>query len=252
VTDADIVNFTAAAGAEIDRVFRTAMGAAGRLGGSGLRDRHGAGWGEQLIEFRTVLAAPDGTVTPAGFAEVTRYRNAASTEASGVRAVDRGAISHDAHGVIRATAAGYRFLDDLYATQAAALASHWAGLDSVVCRLTPLMGRLVARASEDPILRVGAFTTMTPNFEPADTPDSVLLLNRMSALRYDRSDAHAVAWRSIGLAADEMVAIQTAGGPQRDAIEARTNETAAQPFQILDFTQRIEFLADLRSMSVLA
>ena len=182
----------------------------------------------------------------------TRVQWPSLTDASVVRAVDRGAISHDAHGVIRATAAGHRFLDDLYATQAAALATYWAGLDSVVCRLTPLTGRLVARASEDPVLRVGTLTAVTPNFEPGGTPVCLLLLNRLSALRYHRSDAHAAAWRSMGLTADEMVAIQTAGGPERNTIEARTNEIAAPAFQILDLTERLEFLADLRSMSVLA
>ncbi len=248
--DAGLVDFVAAAGAEIDRLFRAAMGACARSGGAGLRDRYGAGYGELLIDFRTVLAAPDGVVTAAAFAEVVRYHNAADIDSLVRRAEDRGAVIRDDNGLIQATPAGHAFLDDLYATQADALIPLWASASSTVGRLAAITGDLVVAATLRPPLSVGAFTAMTPNYEPVGTPATVLLLNRLSALRYHRSDAHAIAWRSAGLSAAEMEAIQKSRGARRDAIEARTNEIAAAPFRILSEDHRQTFLADLRSMPV--
>lgn len=248
--DAALVGFVAAAGAEIDRLFRAAMGACARSGGMTLRDRYGAGYGELLIDFRSVLAAPDGVVTAAAFAEVMRYHHAADVESLIRRAEDRGAVIRDEAGRIRATPTGRAFFDDLYAAQADALGSLWADADESLARLTATTGGLVAAASLHPLLRVGAFTAMTPNYEPAGTPAGVLLLNRLSALRYHRSDAHAIAWRLAGLSAAEMEAFQESGGSRRDAIESRTNEIAVPPFRILADDRRATFLADLRSMPV--
>jgi hypothetical protein len=240
----------AAAGVEIDRLFRAAMAACARWGGAGLRDRYGAGYGELLIDFRTVLAAPGGTVTAAAFAEVMRYHDAADIESSIRRAEDRGAVTRYDDGRIRATPTGHAFLDDVYAAQADALGSLWAGASKTVGRLAAITGDLVVAASSHPLQSVGAFTAMTPNYEPVGTPAAVLLLNRLSALRYYRSDAHAMAWRSAGLSATEMVATQEAGGARRDAIEARTNEIAAAPFRIVAEDRRSTLLTDLRSVPV--
>ena len=248
--DARLVGFVAAAGAEIDRLFRAAMGACARSGGAALRDRYGAGYGELLIDFRTVLAAPDGSVTAAAFAEVMRYHDPADIESSIRRAEERGAVIRDDDGQIRATPTAHDFLDDLYAAQADTLGSLWPAAYRPLARLTAITGEIVDAASRHPLLPVGAFTAMTPNYEPVGTPATVLLLNRLSALRYHRSDAHAIAWRSAGLSATEMVAIQESGGSHRDAIEARTNEIAAAPFRILAEDRRASFLADLRSMPV--
>jgi hypothetical protein len=92
---------------------------------------------------------------------------------------------------------------------------------------------------------------MTPNHEPLGTATSVLLLNRLSALRYHRSDAHAAAWREAGRTAREMLALQEAGGPERDAIEARTNEIAAPIFAVLRPEDREPFLAALAELTAL-
>ena len=240
-----LVAFTAAAGAEIDRLFRAAMAAAGRAGGPGLRSRHAAAHGV-LIEFRTALVRPDGFVSAACLAETTRYRDPGSVEAELIDAVDRGAIIRDADGTIRPTVAGHAFLGDVYATQALALASRWP--DEVCARVSAIALELVAAAAAAPVMREGAFAAMTPTWEPPGTPATVLLLNRLSALRYHRSDAHATAWREAGLTATQMIALQDAGGPMRDAIETRTNEIASPPFAILDDRAGELLLSDIRSL----
>jgi len=56
------------------------------------------------------------------------------------------------------------------------------------------------------------------------------------------------AWREAGLTAVEMLAVQEAGGPRRDAIEARTNEIAAPIFAVLRPGDREPFLAALAEL----
>jgi len=248
-TDAADVAYAAAAGAAIDRTFRAAMRHCGRRGGPGLRERHGPGMGEVLIDFRTTLARPDGAVTAAQFAEVTRYLGATDAEASLVAAVERGAITRATDGTISAAAAGRAFLADVYKAQAVALDEAWAAHGSTVTAAAGSAGALVAAASTAPIYPAGAFAAMTPNHEPAGAPPSVLLLNRLSALRYHRSDAHAAAWREAGLTAATMVDLQEAGGPERDAIEERTDELAAPIFAVLRPEDREPFLAALAELT---
>jgi hypothetical protein len=244
----DTVAFAAEAGAAIDRTFRAAMRYAGRRGGPGLRDRHGPRMGEVLIDFRTTLARPGGAVTATQFAAVTRYLDAAEVEASLARAVERGALTRDADGTITAADAGRAFLTDLYEAQAAALDAAWAAHGPAVDAAAHWAGSLVAAATAAPVQAAGALAAMTPNHEPAGTPTSVLLLNRLSALRYHRSDTHAAAWRAAGLTAAEMVRWQEGGGPERDAIEARTNEVAAPIFAVLRPGDRGPFLAALAEL----
>jgi hypothetical protein len=254
--EASLVAFTAEAGKWIDRVFRDAMRAAGIRGGAGLRERHGPGYGLVLIEYRTALGWPDGVVTPRGIAETTRYRDPSEVEAEVDAAAGRGSITRDADGAVRATAGGHAFLDDLYATQAVTLAAHWSGLDASVSRLAAVTRTLVESATDRPVMPDGTFATMTPNWETPGASDAVLLLNRLSAMRYHRSDAHAVAWRAAGLTAAAMVALQESvgageldGHSRRDVIEARTNEIAAAAFGAVDLAMRGQFFGDLRSLA---
>jgi hypothetical protein len=254
--EASLVTFTAEAGKWIDRVFRDAMRAAGIRGGAGLRERHGPGYGLVLIEYRTAMGWPDGVVMPRGIAETTRYRDPSDVEAELDAAVGRGSITRDADGAVRATAGGHAFLDDLYATQGTALAVHWSGLDAPVSRLAAVTRTLVESATDRPVMPDGTFATMTPNWEPPGTSDAVLLLNRLSAMRYHRSDAHAKAWRAAGMTAAGMVALQESaaanesnGQSRRDVIEARTNEIAAAVFGAVDLAGHGEFFGDLRSLA---
>ena len=257
--DAGLVAFTAAAGRWIDLVFREAMRAAGTRGGAALRERHGSGYGNVLIEYRTTLAWPNGVVTARGIAETSRYRDPATVDAELAAAAERGSIERDVDGSIRATAGGHVFLDDLYATQEAVLAAYWDGRDAFVSRLAAATLTLLDAGMVRPAMPDGAFAAMTPNWEPPGISPSVLLLNRLSAMRYHRSDAHATAWRAAGLTAAEMVSLQESATPaattgesaraRRDAIEARTNEISAAAFDSVHPADRAGFLRDLQALS---
>jgi hypothetical protein len=238
------VTDVAAVAAAIDETFRGAMRTCGIRGGPALRERHPAGFAAMLVEFRTALAGPDGCVSMADFAEVIRYRDPVEEKAGLVAAVERGSILRGPDGAFRATSAGRDFLTDLYASQASVLATLWSDAGATLSRVAGTLADLVAAAATRSD-RPGCFHAMEPAFEPPGIGACVLVLNRLSALRYARSDAHAAAWRAAGLSAAEMVALQEAGGPDRDRIEMRTNELTAPVFAGADLER---LTTDLRSL----
>jgi hypothetical protein len=249
VSDVDLVAYTEAVAAEIDRAFRQAMAVAGRRGGHGLRDRHPTGFAPELVEFRTSLGWPDGQVSAEDFAEVVRYDDRARRDQSVVASVERGALARDDDGTIRATTAGRAFVDDLYRTQTGILAQAWAGHDQRLRRLAPVLGDLVRVAASSAEIP-GTFRAMEPAYEPDGVGTPVLVLNRLSALRYMRSDKHAKAWRETGLTAVEMVQLQATDDSRKHQIERRTNELSAPVFAGLTDGERSQLLDDLRALTI--
>lgn len=249
VSDVDLVAYTEAVAAEIDRAFREAMAVAGRRGGPGLRDRHPAGFAPELVEFRTSLGRPDGRVSAEDFTEVVRYDDPARRDQSVVASVERGALVRDGDGTIRATAAGHAFVDDLYRTQTGILEQAWAGHDERLRRLAPVLSDLVRSAASVAEIP-GTFRAMEPAYEPDGIGTPVVVLNRLSALRYMRSDKHAKAWREAGRTAAEMVQLQAMDDARKDRIERRTNEFAAPVFARLTDDERSQLLGDLRALTI--
>ncbi|MEV2237870.1 hypothetical protein [Micromonospora sp. NPDC049891] len=226
----------------VDRVFAAAMQAGRHGGGAELSQRYGGqpatGF---LVELRTRLAAPGGTVDGTGFAAVTRYRDPTACRRSLDRHVAYGMIHRRPDGGLAATERGMAFLAELYQVHAEVTEELWAGHHDRVLRLTEVVGRLlsVAHGGE-------AFHTVTPPHEPDGTPPGVLLLNRLGALRFHRADAHAAAWHAAGHTAASIVALSD--GPQRQAIELETDRRAAGPYAVLTAEERLTMLADLAAL----
>jgi hypothetical protein len=105
-------------------------------------------------------------------------------------------------------------------------------------------GRLLAAAGGSGGAAFGAFA---PPYERRADPPGLLLFNRLGALRYHRSDAHAAAWAARGLTAAGMVRLG-AGDPLRRQIEAETDRLAAPPYAALTAEQRLAFLAALATL----
>lgn len=230
----------------VDRVFLAAMAAASRAGAS-LRQRYGGpsaiGF---LVDFRTRLAAPGGTVSAAQFAALTRYADQTECQRVLDKQVAHGMIHRRDDGGISATERGRSFLAELYELHARVTAEIWAGHDERVRRLVGTLGRLLDAALDDPTCGDGAFRAMAPPYEPDGTPCGVLLLNRLGTLRYHRADAHAAAWQAAGHTARSVVAL--ASGPERLAIEQDTDRRAARPYAVLSPPERLRLLADLAAL----
>lgn len=235
----------------IDRAFVAGMLAGRDGGGAELSSRYGgpAATGF-LVEFRTRLAAPGGTVDGPGFAAVTRYRDPAACQRALDKQVAHGMIQRAPDGGFCATERGLAFLAELYQVHGEVTEELWAGHDDRVVRLVTALGRLLGYAlllaeTEDPGAG-SAFDAMAPPYEPAGTPPGVLLLNRLGALRYCRADAHAAAWTAAGHTAASIAELPP--GPERLAIEQETDRRAAGPYTVLSGEERLTMLADLAAL----
>lgn len=134
------------------------------------------------------------------------------------------------------------FLDELYDLHAHIITTCWP---ADLSGLLDIAGRLLtaAAATGGP-----AFTIFSPPHERPGDPPGVLLFNRLAALRYHRSDAHAAAWAARGLTAAEIVAL-AADAPLRQDIEADTNRRAAPPYEALPPNERLRLLAELAALA---
>jgi hypothetical protein len=228
----------------IDRVFRRGMAAGRERGGRELVARHGGS--ERvgvLIEFRTSLAWPGRVVEPAQLAAIVRYRDLDEAQRHIDGHVQRGTLERTGDGGFRATSAGQGFLVELYGQQAEAMADHWRDDLDRVGRLNGVLHRLLQAAT---VTGGDAFAAMAPAFEPDGAAPGLLLLNRLSCLRYHRADAHAAAWVAAGLTGPQIVALRW--GRERELIEAETDRRAAPPYEVLAPEERIGMLADLAAL----
>ena len=235
----------------VDRTFVAGMLAGRDGGGAELSQRYGgpAATGF-LVEFRTRLAAPGGTVDGVGFAAVTRYRDPAACQRALDKQVAHGMIVRQPDGGFAATERGTDFLTEIYQVHGEVTEELWAGHDDRVLRLVEAFGRLLAYAlllaGEPDAEPTPAFATMAPPYEPDGTPPGVLLLNRLGTLRYHRADAHAAAWTAAGHTASSISELPE--GPERRAIELETDRRAAGPYAALTAEERLAVLADLAAL----
>ncbi|MEH0842956.1 hypothetical protein V6U81_11280 [Micromonospora sp. CPCC 205711] len=235
----------------VERTFVAGMLAGRDGGGAELSQRYGgpAATGF-LVEFRTRLAAPGGTVDGHGFAAVTRYRDPAACQRALDKQVAHGMIARQPDGGFAATERGADFLAEIYQVHGEVTEELWVGHDDRVVRLVEALGRLLAYAlllADAPDAEPGpAFATMAPPYEPDGTPPGVLLLNRLSTLRYHRADAHAAAWTAAGHTAATVADLPP--GPERRAIELETDRRAGGPYAVLTADERLGMLADLAAL----
>ncbi|WP_433388727.1 hypothetical protein [Micromonospora sp. KLBMP9576] len=235
----------------VDRVFGAGILAGRDGGGAELSQRYGgpAATGF-LLEFRTRLAAPGGTVDETGFAAVTRYRDPVDCRRALDKQVAYGMIHRDPGGGLWATERGLAFLAEIWQVHAEVTEELWAGHDDRVLRLVEAFGRVLAYAlvlaDAEGADAGAAFAATAPPYEPDGTPPGVLLLNRLGTMRYHRADAHAAA--SAGAGHDAASATALPAGPERLAIDLETDRRAAGPYAALTAEERLGVLADLSAL----
>jgi hypothetical protein len=228
----------------ISRVFVAGMESGRAHGGRELVGRYGgAAAVGNLIEFGTSLAWPGRVVSPTEAAGVIRYRDPEDFRRSIDEHVGHGTLEWTEDGGFRATETGLTFLADLFDLHARSTGELWRLSKDMLARLTPVLETLVRAAAAT---GGDAFAAMAPVWEPRGAPAGLLVLNRVSALRYHRADAHAAAWTAAGLTAAQIVAMRR--DRETDPIEAETNRRAAAPFRVLPAADRIVLLADLAAL----
>jgi hypothetical protein len=223
----------------VNRVQRGVRDRTRANGGAELARRYGLPSPELLDTLRFVL--PRGPLHRAAFALAARYDPAETVS----RQVDELVAGHwlvpsgDELALSERAAA---FLDELYDLHARVTTTCWP---EELSGLLDMVGRLLTAAAET---GGPAFAVFAPPYERPGDPPGVLLFNRLAALRYHRSDAHAAAWAARGLTADEIVALP-ADTPLRQEIEADTNRRAAPPYEALNPSERLQFLAGLAALA---
>ncbi|MCG5454015.1 hypothetical protein PSH03_000196 [Micromonospora sp. PSH03] len=235
----------------VDRTFRAGILAGRDGGGAELSQRYGGitatGF---LVDLRTRLAAPGGTVDGPGFAAITRYQDPVACRRTVDKQVAHGMIYRGPDGALSATERGAAFLTELYQVHAEVTEELWAGHDDRMARLVAMLGRLLSYAlvlaDEEANPAASAFAALAPPYEPDGTPSGVLLLNRLSTLRHHRADAHAAAWTAAGHTASSIAALPA--GPERLAIELETDRRAGGPYAVLSSEERLAMLADLAAL----
>lgn len=242
----DSVRFAELVAPAISRVFVTGMRAAAAAD----HDRSLVGpYGgpevvECVIDLRNPLAAGR-SITAAGLRDHYRYTDPADIESTIDRSVVGGLLQRDADGTIEATGTGQQFLADLFAHHADVLTERWN--PAVIERLNPLLARVLRAADAT---GGGAWSVQSPPHEPAGKPSAVVLLDRLSTMRYHRADAHAAAWLHAGWTAADVAAMPwgTVWSEERRQIERDTNRRAASPYNALTGDERLSFLADLAAI----
>jgi hypothetical protein len=123
-----------------------------------------------------------------------------------------GLLDRQPDGTVRASERSRQFLADLFALRASTLTDHWDA--TFVDRLKPLLARLLAAGTPT---AGPAWAVQAPPFESDGLAPAVVLLNRLSTMRYHRADAHAAAWEAAGCTAAEF---------RRDALGNRVERRA--------------------------
>jgi len=168
-----------------------------------------------------------------------RYSPADRVRRATAELVDAGWLLEQGDAV-SATDRTTALLHQLYDIHAATIGAHWEPTDVDLSSLAGLVQRLLLAGEQS---AGPAFSALSPPFERPGDRAGLLLFNRLAALRYHRSDAHAAAWAAEGLTAGQMVDLEP--GARRERIEAATNRTAAAPFVALTTDERTELLHGL-------
>jgi hypothetical protein len=185
---------------------------------------------------------PDRHVTRDQLGAVFQYTPSAAVDAGAQNLTNAGVVEAT-DGTIHLTDRGRELIAQLYVRTTEFLVPLWAPHADRLERLADLAQRALDAATST---GGDAFGVMSPPYEPPGAAPAMLLAERLTPLRFHRFDAHIAAWRSEGLAVEEVQGL--APGPQRDRIEAETNRRAAAPYAALTEAERLELLGGLGAL----
>lgn len=242
----DAVRFAELVAPVVSRVFVAGMRAAAAADHDrSLMDTYG---GAKVIGYVIDLRNPlaDGRrISMSGLRGLYRYTEPAEISATIDRSVTGGLLRRDTDGSVEATDIGRQFLADLFDQQADVLTARWN--PTAIQRINPPLARVLSAADST---GGEAWAVQSPPYEPEGKPLALVLLDRLSTMRYHRADAHAAAWRHAGWTAADVAGMPwgTAWSEERRQIERDTNRHAAAPYTALTADERLVLLADLAAI----
>jgi hypothetical protein len=244
VDDLEPERFAALVAPAISRVHARMHDRTRAEGGGDLVRRQSIPHVPLLVTLRFVL--PRGPLERAAFPLAARYDPPEGVLAAADELVAGGWLQPMDGGLVPDQRV-FDFLTELYDLHAQVAGAHWRAdlpWPADVAWLADKTNALLAAAADT---GGPAFAAFAPPYERPGDPPGLLLFNRLAALRYHRSDAHAAAWSARGLSADEVGAL-AADSALHQEIEADTNRRAAPPFAALPAADRLTFLAGLAAL----
>ncbi len=185
-----------------------------------------------------------GPISATEFAELNRYEHFGPATPFLQGMADRGAVTINSDGSFVGTDAGISVAKSLVLLQTSTIDRLYSPCQAILPNLRALMDRANSAAVEDVNSPLAKYSGRA--WLPADASDGARIWNSAIVLRMHRSDAHAMAWKEKGRTATEMKA--SGPGPDREAIDVRTNELAAVPWSVLDTEERLTLLAGLAAL----
>lgn len=239
-----LAEFAAEIGPQLDRlrlgVMRASVEAimkSGLLAGSG-----------QHLETFTVFAMlrnayPDRVVPVRNFQAAYVYQDPVKFETALFRMTGEELVEVGENESVALSAHGRRLMSQVRDVGAQAAEGLWGGRTLPVLQLADrCLVSAEATANAD-----GAFRLVAPPHDEPNDCDATRLAERLTGLRWHRFDAHVAAWTAAGLTAESVADLSP--GPERDEIEAQTNERAAQPYATLTSQERSALLDGLRGLA---
>ncbi len=194
-----------------------------------------------LTTLRNTL--PDREVTLDHIRAVFRYQPEDRLQASVAEALGAGVIEATATGY-RLAAGGQKLATMLLEATDAAAQELWPTRPDRIAALSATASRVMdaAEATAGPGYRMVA-----PPYLPGSVSPAYVLVERVTALRWYRFDAHVAAWEAAGFTPETIRAITD--GPEREAVEAETNRRAAPPYAALSPDERLDLIAGLGALT---
>lgn len=144
----------------------------------------------------------------------------------------RNLIEEPEQGLVRLLPSGRGLLEDLHLASSSAADTLWADAHEHIRIAAPLVDTVlsaVRTAGGDSVL------VMAPHRLPEGMSAAGVVAEQLTGLRFHRFDAHAAAWRSLGLEVGDLAGIDDV---LRESIEADTNVRASHPYTALTDDQR--------------
>jgi hypothetical protein len=227
---------------EIDRlrmaVMQRAVGAAVELANAIGISQEG---GRIAAMLRNTL--PQRVVTDEQVRALFRYMPTEAVDAGIGDALGAGVLTRPERGKLHLTARGQGLVIDLYRATETLVTEMWAQNSEQIEVLVPLTAKALAAA-----VPTGgpAFSVVATPYEPEGASPAMIVAERLTPLRFHRFDAHVTAWQQAGLSVEEVQSLTY--GPQREAVEEKTNQLSAAPYAALDPWERVEMIGGLGAL----
>ena len=191
---------------------------------------------------------PDRVVERSAVAAIFLYGQRDRFEAGEAEISRAGLIEHLDGDRLRVSDAGRAALEEYHATAAGIIDAAWHEQEELVASLFELTSRCLDAAGSRSSGSTGStYSVMRLGSALLGASKAAQLAEHLTALRFDRFDAHVAAWQALGLSVENVMALAT-DDPARLEIEDETNRRAEVMYQPLGEAEGEALVAGLSEL----